>query len=140
VCPAVLTLAAGIGWAEPPDPCPAASGEGLARSGCSTCLGDLAAARSYAQQSVDAAAHSHSRGRVHRLATLATILAGQGDADADAGTAAVMLDQAAGMESRRLHNRILAVRDAVTSASDGRAAAELAERVADVARIPVRQR
>jgi hypothetical protein len=63
-------------------------------------LGDLAAARSYAQQSVDAAAHSHARGRVHRLATLATFLAGQGDAEAAAGTAVVMLDQAAGMESR----------------------------------------
>ena len=61
-------------------------------------LGDLGAARSYAQQSVDAAAQSHARGRVHRLATLATILAGQGDAEAAAGTAAAMLDQAAGMD------------------------------------------
>ena len=103
-------------------------------------LGDLAAARSYAQQSVDAAAQSHSRGRVHRLATLATIQAGQGDAEAAAGTAVVMLDQAAGMESRRIHDRIIRVRDAVTSVSDGRAAAGLAERVADMTAIPVRQR
>jgi hypothetical protein len=99
-------------------------------------LGDLTAARSYAQQSVDAPAHS--RGRVHRLATLATILAGQGDAEAAAGTASVMLDQAAGMESRRIHERIIRVRDAVTSASDGRAAAELAERVADMTGVPLR--
>jgi len=101
-------------------------------------LGDLAAARSYAQQSVDAAAHSHARGRVHRLATLATILAGQGDAEAAAGTAVVMLDQAAGMESRRIQERIIRVRDAVTSLSDGRAATELAERVTDMTGIPLR--
>jgi hypothetical protein len=95
-------------------------------------LGDLDAARSYAQQSVDAARHSHSRGRVHRLATLATIIAGQGDAEAAAGTAALMLDQAAGMESRRIDERIIRVRNAVTGMSDGRAAAELAERVTDM--------
>jgi hypothetical protein len=103
-------------------------------------LGDLTAARSYAQQSVDAAAHSHARGRVHRLATLATILAGQGDAEAAAGTAAVMLDQAAGMESRRIEERIVRVRDAVTGVSDGRAATELAERVADMTGVPLQQR
>ena len=95
-------------------------------------LGDLDAARSYAQQSVDAAGHSHSRGRVHRLATLATIIAGQGDAESAAGTAALMLDQAAGMESRRIDDRITQVRNVVTSMSDGRAASELAERVADM--------
>jgi hypothetical protein len=102
-------------------------------------LGDLTAARSYAQQSVDAAAQSHSRGRVHRLATLATILAGQGDAEAAAGTAALMLNQAAGMESRRIQERIVRVRDAVTSVSDGRAAAELAERVADMTGVPLQR-
>jgi hypothetical protein len=103
-------------------------------------LGDLAAARSYAQQSVDAAAHSHSRGRVHRLATLTTILAGQGDAEAAAGTATAMLDQAAGMESRRIQERIVRVVDAVAGVSDGRAAAELAERVADMTGVPLRHR
>ena len=61
-------------------------------------LGDLSAARGYAQQAVDAAGSSHARGRVHRLATLAIIQAGQGDADEQAGTAWRMLDQAAGMD------------------------------------------
>jgi hypothetical protein len=103
-------------------------------------LGDLTAARSYAQQSVDAAAHSHSRGRVHRLATLATIIASQGDGEGAAETAAVMLDQAAGMESRRIQERIVQVRDAVTGVSDGRAAAELAERVEDMTGVPLRRR
>ncbi|HEV3382211.1 MAG TPA: hypothetical protein VG142_14700 [Trebonia sp.] len=101
-------------------------------------LGDLVAARAYAQQAVDLS--SHARGRVHRLATLATILAGQGDADAAAGTANRMLDHAVGMESRRIEERILRVRDAVTSSSDGPAAAELAERVSDMTGVSLRRR
>lgn len=100
-------------------------------------LGDLTAARTYAQQSVDTA--SHSRGRVHRLATLATILAGLGDAEAAAGTGGQMLDHAAGMESRRIDERILRVRDTITAASDSRAAADFGERVADVTGVPLRR-
>jgi hypothetical protein len=103
-------------------------------------LGDLSAAFAYAQQSVNAAAHSHSRGRVHRLATLAVVLAGQGDAEHATGTAVQMIDLAAGMESRRIEERILSVRDAITSGSDGRAAADLAERVADLTGAGLRNR
>jgi tetratricopeptide (TPR) repeat protein len=103
-------------------------------------LGDLAAARGYAQQSVDESARSHARGRVHRLATLAVIQAGQGEAEDAVGTAMRMLDQAAGMESRRIEQRITCVRDAVTAVSDGRAAGELAERVADMTTAPLRTR
>lgn len=43
-----------------------------------------------------------------------------------------MLDQATGMESRRIQERIIAVRDAISGISDGHASAELAERVADM--------
>jgi hypothetical protein len=103
-------------------------------------LGDLTAARSYAQQSVDAAAHSHTRGRVHRLATLATVLAGQGEAELAAGTAIQVLDQATGMESRRIQERIISVHDALTSASDGRASDELTERIADMTGAHLRAR
>jgi hypothetical protein len=95
-------------------------------------LGDLTAARAYAQQSVDAAGHSHARGRVHRLATLATVLARQGNAEHAAGTAMQMLDHATGMESRRIQERIIAVRDEISSVSDGRVSAELAERIAEM--------
>jgi hypothetical protein len=49
-----------------------------------------------------------------------------------------MLDRAAGMESRRIQERIMQVRDAVTGVSDGRAAAELAERVADMTGVALR--
>ena len=100
-------------------------------------LGDLTAARSYAERSVAAADHSHVRGQVHRLATLATILAGQGDADAAANIAGQMLDKATGMESRRIQDRITAVRDAVTAASDGAAARQLSERVDDILGVPM---
>ena len=100
-------------------------------------LGDLTAARSYAERSVAAAGESHVRGQVHRLATLATILAGQGDADAAAGIAGQMLDRAAGMESYRIQDRIAAVRDAVTAVSDGAAARQLSERAGDVLGLPM---
>jgi hypothetical protein len=100
-------------------------------------LGDLGAARNYAQQSVDASGHSHTRGRVHRLATLATILAAQGDAEAAAAVAGQMLDQAAGMESCRIQERLLNVRDAVAGAGQGRAATELAQRVSDMTGAPM---
>ena len=75
---------------------------------------------------------------MHRLATLATIRAVQGDADASADAAWQMLDHAVGMESRRIEERILQVRDAVTAASDGRQARDLAERVADMTGIRLR--
>ncbi len=100
-------------------------------------LGDLTAARSYAERSVAAAGQSHMRGQVHRLATLATIMAGQGDADGAAGIAGQMLDRAAGMESRRIQDRVIAVRDAITAVSDGAAARELSERVEDVLGVPM---
>lgn len=103
-------------------------------------LGDLNAAFAYARQSVDAAAHSHSRGRVHRLATLAVVLAGQDEAEHAAGTAMQMIDLAAGMESRRIEERILSVRDAITSRSDSRAAVDLADRVADLTGTCLRNR
>lgn len=95
-------------------------------------LGDLTSARSYAERSVTAAGESHMRGRVHRLATLATILAGQGEAEGAAGIAGQMLDSATGMESCRVHDRVVAVRDAIAAASDGVALRELSERVEDV--------
>jgi hypothetical protein len=51
-----------------------------------------------------------------------------------------MLDHAAGMESGRIQERILRVRDAVTAVSDGRATTEFAERVADMTGVPLRDR
>jgi hypothetical protein len=71
-------------------------------------------------------------------AGLSEAMANQGEAATD--TATVMLDQAAGMGSRRIQDRIVRVRDAVTGVSDGSAAAELAERVADMTGDPLQRR
>lgn len=65
---------------------------------------------------------------------------GQGEADAAAVVAGQMLDQAAGMESCRIEERILKVRCAVVEAGNGRAAKELAERVGDITGVPMRPR
>lgn len=100
-------------------------------------LGDLTAARGYAERAVAGADECHLRGQVHRLATLATILAGQGEADTATNIAGQMLDKAVGMESRRIQDRIVAVRDAITAVSDGRAARDLSERVEDVIGVPM---
>ena len=51
-----------------------------------------------------------------------------------------MLDHATGMESRRIHERIIAVRDAIGGMSDGRASAELADRIAEVTGAHLRAR
>jgi hypothetical protein len=100
------------------------------------CLGDLTAARGYAQRAVET--DSHQRGHVHRLATLATILAGQGNADAAVDVAEDMVDKAVGMESCRITERLVAVRNVIVAASDGREARELSARVDDFTAIPVR--
>lgn len=101
-------------------------------------LGDLGAARSYAQRAVAAGSQSHMRGNVHRLATLATILAGQGDADAAVEAAGDMVDKALSMESCRISERLITVRNAIVAVSDGRSAQELSERVDDLTGVPVR--
>lgn len=72
-------------------------------------LGDLAAAREHSTAAVGTPAHD--RGRVHRLAVLTQIELRQGDADKAAATAVEMAEQARGMESRRLRDRLRAVRE-----------------------------
>ena len=52
----------------------------------------------------------------------------------------LMLDHATGMESRRIEERITAVRDAITGMSDGQAAAEVAERAAAITGASLRTR
>jgi len=54
-----------------------------------------------------------------------------------AGIAGQMLDRATGMESCRIQDRVIAVRDAVIAVSDGAAARKLSERVEDVIGVPM---
>ncbi|MGW1890843.1 transcriptional regulator [Streptomyces sp. NPDC002004] len=88
-------------------------------------LGDLAAAREHAATAVDSP--THDRGRVHRLAMLSQIELRQGHADLAAVTAVQMAEQARGMESKRLRDRLRAVREHLvrSGCADTAAAAEL---------------
>ncbi|MEU4152041.1 transcriptional regulator [Streptomyces sp. NPDC026659] len=97
-------------------------------------LGELAAAREHAAAAVDNPAHD--RGRVHRLAMLSTIELRQGDADHAVATAVEMAEQARGMESRRLRERLREVREhLVRFGSSG--AAEAAELIDGALRVPL---
>ncbi|MGW0768034.1 transcriptional regulator [Streptomyces sp. NPDC002676] len=97
-------------------------------------LGELAAAGEHAAAAVDNPAHD--RGRVHRLAMLSTIELRQGHADKAVATAVQMAEQARGMESQRLRDRLRAVREhLVCSGSAG--TAEAAELIDGALRVPL---
>ncbi|WP_431994979.1 transcriptional regulator [Streptomyces griseoflavus] len=97
-------------------------------------LGELAAAGEHAAAAVDTPAHD--RGRVHRLALLSTVELRQGNADRAVALAVQMAEQARGMESRRLRDRLRAVREhLVRSGCAG--TAEAAERIDGALRVPL---
>ncbi|MER5973683.1 transcriptional regulator [Streptomyces sp. NPDC002055] len=97
-------------------------------------LGDLGAAREHATAAVGTPAHD--RGRVHRLAMLTHIELRQGDADRAVATAVEMTEQARGMESRRLRDRLRAVRTHLV-ASRCAATAGAAELIDSALRVPL---
>ncbi|MER7485364.1 transcriptional regulator [Streptomyces sp. NPDC126497] len=72
-------------------------------------LGELAAAGEHAAAAVDSPAHD--RGRVHRLAVLSTVELRRGNADKAVVIAVRMAEQARGMESQRLRDRLREVRE-----------------------------
>ncbi|MBQ0829770.1 transcriptional regulator [Streptomyces tagetis] len=97
-------------------------------------LGELAAAGEHAAAAVDNPAHD--RGRVHRLAMLSTVALRRGDADTAVATAVRMAEQARGMESQRLRERLRAVRGhLVRSGCAG--VAEAAELIDGALRVPL---
>ncbi|MEU5901748.1 MULTISPECIES: transcriptional regulator [Streptomyces] len=97
-------------------------------------LGDLASAREHAAAAVDTPAHD--RGRVHRLAMLSQIELRQGNTDEAVVTAVEMAEQARGMESQRLRDRLRAVREHLVR-SDCAGTAEAAELIAGALRVPL---
>ncbi|WP_432250069.1 transcriptional regulator [Streptomyces sanyensis] len=97
-------------------------------------LGELEPAREHAAAAVRTPAHD--RGRVHRLAVLTQIELLRGEADRAAETAAAMVEQARGMESRRLRDRLTAVRGQL-AASGSAAAAAAADSIAATLRVPL---
>jgi hypothetical protein len=100
-------------------------------------LGDLAPAQSYAEEALSTVELSHLRSQVHRFATLAMVLAEGADADAAVAAAQQMLDRAQGMESRRVRERVMAVRGAIRAQGDSVVAREFAERARDQLMMPV---
>ncbi|MFJ3494674.1 transcriptional regulator [Streptomyces sp. NPDC086091] len=97
-------------------------------------LGDLTAAAEHAEAAVGTPAHD--RGRVHRLAILSTVALRQGQADKAVATAVQMAEQARGMESQRLRDRLRAVR-AELARSDCAGTAEAAELIDGALRVPL---
>jgi hypothetical protein len=97
-------------------------------------LGDLTAAGEHAMAAVDTPAHD--RGRVHRLAMLSQIELRQGNADKAVATAVQMAEQARGMESQRLRDRLRAVREYLVR-SDCAGTAEAAELIDGALRVPL---
>ncbi|KOG53430.1 transcriptional regulator [Streptomyces griseoflavus] len=97
-------------------------------------LGDLRAAREHADAAVDTP--THDRGRVHRLAMLTHIELRQGDADQAVANAAQMTEQARGMESQRLRDRLRAVREHL-SETGGTATEQAADLIDEALRVPL---
>ena len=78
-------------------------------------LGDLTAAQRYADQSL--LSEGHARGKVNRLASMATLEVARGDLERASHLACQMIDSARGMESRRLSSRFKKLRAALASRS-----------------------
>lgn len=70
-------------------------------------IGDLETAQTYAEQAVQAA--SHTRGHVHRLATLSLVLTARKQIERSVAVAGQAFADANGMESWRIHDRLTTV-------------------------------
>ncbi|MFB9831021.1 transcriptional regulator [Actinoallomurus acaciae] len=91
-------------------------------------LGDLKAAQDYAEEAVATASASHLRGQAHRYATLALVLSQRGEAEAAIAIGDEMLQRAEGMESARIHDRVVTVARALQT-HDSTAVRAFLERV-----------
>jgi transcriptional regulator with XRE-family HTH domain len=78
-------------------------------------LGDLGAAQRFGQQSLNS--EGHARGKVNRLASMASIEVARGEIERASFLACEMVDNARGMESRRLARRFVKLRESLAEAS-----------------------
>lgn len=81
-------------------------------------IGDLKAAQTYAEQAVQAASTTHTRGQVHRLATLSLALAARSEVEHSLVVAAQAFASAKGMESWRIRDRLATVADRLRPFAD----------------------
>ncbi|WP_314172016.1 transcriptional regulator [Streptomyces winkii] len=97
-------------------------------------LGELDPARRYAEEA--AGAPAHVRGRVNRLATLTGVELRSGSPERAAETAVRMADQAQGIESQLLRQRMRQVRERLLR-YPGTPAAHAAELIEETLRVPL---
>ncbi|MER6915646.1 transcriptional regulator [Streptomyces sp. NPDC000594] len=97
-------------------------------------LGEVRAAHGHAAAAVGSPAHD--RGRVHRLAMLCRIELRRGEPERAAVTAAAMAEQARGMESQRLRDRLRVVREQLVE-SGSAPARDAAELIDGALRVPL---
>ncbi|NLU72003.1 transcriptional regulator [Streptomyces sp. HNM0575] len=97
-------------------------------------LGELEPARRYAEEA--ARAPAHVRGRVNRLATLTGVELRTGSPESAAETAVRMADQAQGIESQLLRQRMRQVRERLLR-HPGAPVAEAAELIEETLRVPL---
>ncbi len=74
-------------------------------------VGDLHAAQSYAEQAVRSGLQTHTRGQVHRLATLSLVLTARREIEESLSVAEQAFASAEGMESWRIRDRLGTVVD-----------------------------
>ncbi|WP_030876308.1 hypothetical protein [Streptomyces sp. NRRL S-1868] len=96
-------------------------------------LGEVEAARDYAQEA--ARAPAHVRGRVNRLATLSDVRLRSGDGEGAADAAVRMVDTAQGIESQRLRGRMRRVGQRLAR-HPGASAAEAAKLIEEALSVP----
>jgi hypothetical protein len=97
-------------------------------------LGDVHPAQEYASEAVRVRAHS--RGRVHRLATLTSAQMRNGDVERAAATAVEAVEQIRGMESQRLRDRLVSLRRTLVT-HGGTATADAVELIDETLRMPL---
>jgi hypothetical protein len=78
-----------------------------------TSLGDLEAAQRFAEQSL--LSDAHIKGKVNRLASMATLEIARGEIERASSLACEMVENAQGMESRRLGSRFAKIRESLAS-------------------------
>lgn len=98
-------------------------------------LGDLSAATAHAEQAANVVVHA--RGRVNRLVTVTRVAIAGRELDHAAQAANTMLDQAQGMESRRLHGRFRAIRNNLAPFASSLAVRDVVERVDAALAVPM---
>jgi tetratricopeptide (TPR) repeat protein len=98
-------------------------------------LGDLKAAEDYAEEAVATAGASHLRGQAHRYATLALVLGQRGNLERAVHVGDAMLELAEGMESARIHDRVVTVAKALQP-HDSAAVRDFLERARQQTRTP----